>query len=851
MATVVDDENKNKAETANPSSSEDVITTNLRRRNPLSNYSSYTYNITLYMVTPEAISEFISSGKFKRGSSGYYILAQSGGIHPSEPRLLTKNDKLGPGAGLDYYIEDLDFEILMPGGDKTPSVGTTMNFKIVEPTGFTLFTKWAKACNAINLESEILKQGVKPNLFQQHYVVGIRFYGYDEAGNIISGKEFSQKEKSGYVDAETALTDDFASFERFFPILIGKATYKLDGRAVTYNIEALSLNLQAAFGAKRGLIRKQTNIVANTVGEALQADEKSTNSSRGLMQILNEQELEERDGKLISEPTKYSIEWNLKETIKTEKLNNDKEFLNQLAAMPGVNRTGDSNAKTSENAQTIPTGKQVIPIAAGTSILSVIDNIITKSEYISKAMIAENDAAIETATKKNQSVLELNWFTVNPIVTPIKFDSKTNDWAYDIKYQIQEYKIPYLRFLYKASSPRYYGPHKEYNFFLTGQNTEVISYEQNYDNQFYIIAAMSTSNEIDVTKSVGTVPIKPQATSGKSPTLGKQNKGSEINNNYRATVASVADQAIATVKIIGDPDYLMQNVSAAPKFTSSNFQKMYGGDGYSINPYGGQIFFEIIFRLAEDYADDGLLDVNDQIKFYSTFDASQSKIKGVVYRLIKVKNTFSKGTFTQEIEGILVQENQLNLDNKESTAQAQRSETAVEQASRPEKPISNTTPTRVTKAQSDSVPNSSASNSPAAEIRPDLRKPQSSLAKGVQQRLNRQFGPDSSASVLAESPAYIESKNRDRSSRNALYRAEVTYGNQKTIDTLIGPVVDDESSTARTTRALKQINENIAENKKLESRYNTQLIEKMTKRPVISIEGLDPKSLIPKTRDGG
>lgn len=855
--TVQSDETSKKQDSTADTSANDVITTSLRRKNPLGNYSSYTYNLSLYMVTPEAIAKFINTGRFQRGSTGYYIVAQSGGINPSEPRLMTNSGKLGPGQGLDYYLDDLDFEILMPGGDSTPSVGTVLNFKIIEPMGFTLFTKMAQACNALNQESEILKQAAKPNLFQQHYVLGIRFYGYDQNGNILTGKEFSQREKSGYVDAETALTDDYASFERFFPILINKATYKLDGRAVTYNVEATSLNLQAAFGAKRGLVKKNSSIVASTVGEALQSEGKSTSSSRGLMQLLNEQETDEKDAKLISEPTKYSIEWNLKEKIKDEKLSNDKDYQNQISPLPGINRTSDSNVKASANAETIPTGKQSIPIPAGTSILRAIDNIITRSEYISKALIAENDSAIETATKKNETTLELNWFTINPVVYPLKFDPKTFDWSYNITYQIQEYKIPYLRFLYKAKSSRYYGPHKEYNFFLTGQNTEVISYEQSYDNQFYIISAMSTSNEVDGTKSVGTVPVRPQATSGSSPVGGKPNKGSEINNNARANIFSVADQAMATIKILGDPDYLMQNISAAPKFTSANFKKFYGGDGFSINPYGGQIFVEIIFKLAEDYQNDGLLDVNDQIKFYSTFDATQSKIKGVVYRVIKVKSMFSKGQFIQELELILIQDSQLNLNNKPTSAQEQRSQTAVQQSQTavPQSvPYSNegrTRPAPKTQVNTSATTEGSAPNTPL-NANYDSRKTQSSLAKSVEERLNRKFGPDSSSSVLQGSPAYIQAGSEKRFiHRERLSIAEVTYGNSRSIDTLAGPVVDDEGEVNRVQKALGQISENNYETQRLKSKSDTIDTERTTKRPTISVEGVDPKTLLLKPRGGG
>jgi hypothetical protein len=815
-----------KANTSASTSADEYVSTALRRRNPLSNYSSYAYNITMYAATPEAISRFVDSQKFNRNDDGFYIIAQSGGIRSTEPRFITNTGKLGPGEGLDFYIDDLNFEILLPGGDATPSVGAEMQFKIIEPYGFTFFTKWATAINALNQSSAILTKNPKPNLFQQHYVIGIRFYGYDEAGNILTGKEFSALERGQTTDNETALTDDYASFERFFPILVSKATYKLDGRTVVYNIEALAMPLQAGFSIKRGQLSKPTTIVAETVGEALQNENKSS-TIRSLMEILNDQQEEEKKANLRTEVNKYSIEWNPTENIKNQKINSDSDNTTRATTTASVPTTTQGTVKTETKSQTIPPGKQLIPLPAGISILTAIDNIISKSEYISKALTAKNTENIETETGENPAVTELKWFTINPVVKPRAYDFKLNDWAYDITYQIQEYKIPYLRFLYKAKTSRYYGAHKVYDFFLTGKNTEVISYEQSYDSQFYIISAMSAGANVD-SSNVG-VPIKPMPTSGADPTLGKQFKGSEINNNFKANVASVADQAIANIKIIGDPDYLMQNITASPKFVSQNFKKMYGSDGYSINPYGGQIFIEIRFSLAEDYKDDGLMDVNNQIKFYSTFTAEQSKIKGVVYRLLKVKNTFSRGQFTQTLEGILVQENQLSglKSSNASPAEQQRENKPSTQP--------NTQTQRPTGAQVGRI-----AAGPTKEQLSTLYSPRTQ---------NKKYGPNSTASELQTSPVYIEEAKKftgtELSARRALAVAEAAYGNTKSVQTLVGTVSDDDSNASAIRRVY---DESSSEIERLKSRSTDSAIERLEKQKRLRVDDVDPKTLLPRNR---
>jgi hypothetical protein len=60
-----------------------------RPQNPLGNFSSYTYQLSLYMITPDAYDAFIQSGRkninafqdINNTGNGVYLIAQSGGIN--------------------------------------------------------------------------------------------------------------------------------------------------------------------------------------------------------------------------------------------------------------------------------------------------------------------------------------------------------------------------------------------------------------------------------------------------------------------------------------------------------------------------------------------------------------------------------------------------------------------------------------------------------------------------------------------------------------------------------------------------------------------------------------------------
>ena len=87
-----------------------------RLKNPLGSLASYNYQVSLYMITPDAYDAFTASGRNDvealqtDGAGGAFLIAQSGGIN-------NNNAKRAPGFEFDYYIDNLEISQWL---DKNP-----------------------------------------------------------------------------------------------------------------------------------------------------------------------------------------------------------------------------------------------------------------------------------------------------------------------------------------------------------------------------------------------------------------------------------------------------------------------------------------------------------------------------------------------------------------------------------------------------------------------------------------------------------------------------------------------------------------------------------------------------------
>lgn len=652
-----------------PSSSPPLVNPGARKTNPLSNYSSSTYSITLYMITSEYYNNYSTSnppGKLPNMSDQIYVVAQSGGVDNSfDNRLLTKSGQLGKGQpGLDYYIEDFNLTTLLPGAQKA-SMASEIKFKIIEPNGFTFMQKLKVASAIIDKKSTAVKSSTAhPTPIQQNFMLGIRFYGYDKYGNIV---------KSGGPPNSVVQNSDSTSVsERFLPIKISSIKFKLNAESTIYSCEAFQLAEQVAYSKINGVIKTNAEINGSTVGEVLGGSANASPTSKSLQQFMNKFNFDQKTNGGVTDPTTYKIEFigGASKIAAASLIDND-ESQAKTASISTVSTTDKGTVAKSFKATSYNPNTKSVSIPAGTPLLQAIDNIIIKSSFITEATSKVNTSSPETKSVKNAGTKALQWYSINPLVKVKGRDPKTNDWIYEITYQIGLYDISYIRNNYVNGVSPYPGPFKLYNYLLTGLNSEVLEYEMNYDNLYYIPVSASAKGAVAGQSGKNyEVPKGTQNSSNSDPQSGKPNKGSEINDNIRASLYSPSDQAQAKIKIIGDPDWIMTTVGTDQKVSqsASTSAKSYYGSDFTINPLAGQTYLQIIFNVAEDYLNNGLMDVSDKIQFYNSDAIEKNGLKGLIYKVWQVESSFSKGQFTQTLECIIVPASQLAASKPGATA---------------------------------------------------------------------------------------------------------------------------------------------------------------------------------------
>lgn len=607
--------------------------------NPLSELSSYTYNIVLYMVDQTVMNNFIAGGGTMKDitsqTKGVIVVAKTGGITDGDDSLSDwKGNKL------DYYIDDFVLTTFFPGGHNRATAATEIKFKIIEPYGFGFLQNLTKAGLKLyeNSGDDVAKNMVG---LRQHYIIGINFKGYDGDGKIVN-------------------TSTIPS--RHFAIKITKLKFKLDGKAVSYNCDAVVLSEAIANGQIHGIIPASASLVGSTIYEVLAKKE----NDKSLVSILNSLGETNKDNNQLIKPAKYSIEFLDEDKnvvvggeIDRKNLISDEQFDQKMAGTFNA-RSRESVTIASQLGATQYDGKSTIQLTAGQTILTVIDNIITKSEYISEALDRISTASTESRTLNNPVRKELVWFSVNPVITIMGTDAKRKDWAYEVKYQIQPYSVPYIRLATADSVSAYQGPFKQYDYWLTGLNSEILSYEQQYDNLYYVTTVMAQNKILEgQAGNTGEAPQAPQNSQGQS-SVGTEGKNLQYNQNAAAQIYSPGDSAKAKIRIIGDPDYIVTTVGVNLK--KNDAAEIDQSISFKLSPLDGQKFIEINFGMSSDYKDDGLMDISGAIQFYGNSAIKEKmKIKGVVYRIIRVDSTFSKGVFSQVLDLVLVDQTVLVL----------------------------------------------------------------------------------------------------------------------------------------------------------------------------------------------
>jgi hypothetical protein len=242
------------------------------RPNILDQYASYTYSLTWYLITPEQFRTM--SLQQKKNISAWQILMQSAGA-PITPGNGT------PGRNEfftnDFYMDNLIIDQALAGkGTGAAQNSVELQFTVTEPNGFTLIENLYRAVSTYYKQNNLNAKG--PVYLNAQYVMCIRFYGYNDFGELV---QVGKTTNPGGGNPGPALSTDVkAVVEKFLPFTITEINTRLVNRQVEYQVKAVGTPYVTAFSSQRGTIPFDFELAGTTVGEVLNGRPVGTNYTR-------------------------------------------------------------------------------------------------------------------------------------------------------------------------------------------------------------------------------------------------------------------------------------------------------------------------------------------------------------------------------------------------------------------------------------------------------------------------------------------------------------------------------------------------------------------------------------------
>lgn len=656
--------------------------------NALDQYSSYTYNASVYLLSTKEYEQLIL--KKQKAISSYQLLFQTGGVN-------TDNKEIrNPWFTDDFYIDSVTVENLPPGkSTRAAHMVSSLKFTVIEPANITLLDRLYAA-----VQDHVAKGGSGAiNYASVVYLMVIRFYGYDQAGNLV--KATSNPDLTG---------KSGAVIEKYIPFLISGVNWSVSNKLVSYDFECAPIGQQIATSTNRGTIPYDVEFSASTVKDFLSGSNKfgtvggdSANPGNNTTSVSNSPTYADYDIPGASStpnyadydipaaapPTNAGAAPNKKQTATSglmEALNGYQqqmvktgrqkfpdeyyiEFLDPAIAsativLPGSDKNkaatpmaqpSTQNPKALVNQPQTDHSIRSIPITAGQQVVQVIELTIRNSSYIlnqANAIKNEEKGIQEANTNANKNK-PLDWFLITTEAIPKtdQYDPERNDYAYKITYRVSRYRIPNFDSRYFGLST-FPGVHKSYKYWFTGENIAVLDYQANFN------ALYTQTITGDNAKSPGQNDVRKKLTSSmrdlirytsfadsSESKIGAKNQGNEIGANASEYLYDLANLGECKIRILGDPAWIQQG--------SMVFGLPPGGGPFlpdgSVNFDRSQIFFEIAWQRPEDYSlTTGIADPYSRTQ-KTTGD--RQPIQSFVYMLTRAISEFKGGRFEQVLEG--------------------------------------------------------------------------------------------------------------------------------------------------------------------------------------------------------
>ena len=652
--------------------------------NPLSDYESYTYGLSLHLLSQTQYNNLIENPETSYIPQN--VLVASAGKN-------SNNFKRDPNFREDFYFDDFQMKTVVNVTTRNRNSNLIeCNFTIIEPVGFTFINRLVAACQGIG----------SANYLKQPYLLQIDFYGYKDG--VIAGTPIPNMSKYipiALISMKTRVTTKGTEYKiEAMPYnhqafsqahVVSPANFKIKavtvadmfgtGRVTNANVEAFALAQREAAKLERaraGLAAAKagaSDLSPQDLFELNQIVVEASGTSAtfqvsGFCDALNDYFASLRDvNKKILVTNEYKVEF-------FKEIGDSKLFPTNIPNDVNNAAAGGSTAAAAKTAARaaggLPVGTVVwnsgtFNIPMGMQIDKLIDYTVRNSAYIRKQLLVPESAASGTPFAALNTIDggPLKWYKIVPKIKIKQYDASRQQYAYQITFCVKPWtvntKYPY------AVHGRTPGYVKQYDWMYTGRNTEVIDLQIDFDMLYYQqltafpnAKAQGSTGETIANPSLNpdtpVVPLSPEPADPLQPT-----PKVFVANDFRTQTLSGAAAAFGTgsgdlqrdltstsrgdminiqLKIIGDPQlikqddlFYAQNISPPTSQLTPNNSLYYDG---------GELYVNIIFQSPIDYDEStGLAIPNLGNYTYNLFNG--------IYKIITVENNFRQGKFEQTL----------------------------------------------------------------------------------------------------------------------------------------------------------------------------------------------------------
>jgi hypothetical protein len=640
--------------------------------NPLEQYASFS---PLWTLACLETAEYNKPQSYRKTGKLKHIVFSSAGRYDRDRVGIAGGDKP------EFYVDNFRMAALVAPNQKSGNTNAIkIEFDVFEPYSMGLFLQSLQVA---------AQRANYTNYLVAPYVLRLDFLGFN--------------------DQQQILTPINAGFVRskYFVIKIIKATFNVDASGSNYQVEAIPFNHQS-FNDSATTLYNDIKIIPDnegTVEEALRTGENS------LVAALNRIETGLVDAGKISVPDIYDIQFPISAeefaTFDSGSSNSSTSATSDpdapaekvvggetIADLPPseANDIGRSSYGfdesdgggfpfAKETAQrdpdtgvvkvdnvTIDPKARTFQFAQGQSIINIITTMILNSEYVFNALKPEN--------KKDGLIRH---FMIDIQTEFLALDVKTGEHAMKTTYRVVPYFVHESVFINPNATPPGYPEiekkiSKAYNYVYTGENTDILKFDIQINNLFYVgikpsgeargksavnndASGTAERTQENVSTGVGNSPAAQLTNVGRPrafydpDTIKDQNAGGSGDKSIEDQVAeqfhsafikgTSSDLVKVDLEILGDPYWLIDHGIANHFAATDDPEGQITSEG-SLNYTNGTTYIYIKFRTPSDVDDVGGLYKYSQSMIDSPFSG--------IYRVIRCESIFNGGVFTQQLE---------------------------------------------------------------------------------------------------------------------------------------------------------------------------------------------------------